>query len=282
MALANIIKEVDPPVELTQAEYDALTTAQKNDGTVYFITDGNGAFPTAATIPAENTSGGTSNVQAELQKKVEKANIVNNFTTTQSGYVADARALKTIADNYSLKTDLQNYAPKSHRSQETTYGVANASYYGHVKLSNSYTSSAGGVTQGVAASSQAVYNAYNTLNKVSESTSVTLASGIKLYTTGDDVICYKQGHIVMVKGVLSTTKILPTQTTGEQLLMTLPSGYRPATPVYSIQHGSNDYLWLMTVRTNGQTYINRYSNGNGSIDVPSGVWLPFTITFITS
>lgn len=164
MALANIIKEVDPPVELTQAEYDALSTAQKNDGTVYFITDGNGAFPIAATVPAEDISGETSNVQDELQKKVEKADVVNNFTTTQEGYVADARALKTIADNYSLKTDLTAYAPKSHRSQETTYGVANASYYGHVKLSNNYTSSAGGVTQGVAASSQAVYNTYNTLN----------------------------------------------------------------------------------------------------------------------
>lgn len=106
MALANIIKEVDPPVELTQAEYDALSTAQKNDGTVYYITDGNGAFQTAATTPAEDTSGGDSNVQAELNKKVAKTDIVNNFTTTQAGYAADARALKTIADNYSLKTDL--------------------------------------------------------------------------------------------------------------------------------------------------------------------------------
>lgn len=99
MALANIIKEVDPPVELTQAEYDALSTAQKNDGTVYYITDGNGAFQTAATTPAEDTSGGDSNVQAELNKKVAKTDIVNNFTTTQAGYAADARALKTIADN---------------------------------------------------------------------------------------------------------------------------------------------------------------------------------------
>ena len=106
MALANIIKEVDPPVELTQAEYNALSTAQKNDGTVYYITDGNGAFQTAATTPAEDTSGGDSNVQAELNKKVAKTDIVNNFTTTQAGYAADARALKTIADNYSLKTDL--------------------------------------------------------------------------------------------------------------------------------------------------------------------------------
>ena len=126
MALANIIKEVDPPVELTQAEYDALSTAQKNDGTVYFITDGNGAFPTAATVPAEDTSGGTSNVQDELQKKVEKADVVNNFTTTQEGYAADARALKTIADNYSLKTDL----PSSNGNYAFLGGISGAELNG--------------------------------------------------------------------------------------------------------------------------------------------------------
>ena len=38
--LANIIKNMDPPVELTQTEYNALTSAQKNDGTVYYVTGG--------------------------------------------------------------------------------------------------------------------------------------------------------------------------------------------------------------------------------------------------
>lgn len=38
--LANIIKNIDPPIELTAAEYAALTTQQKNDGTVYYVTDG--------------------------------------------------------------------------------------------------------------------------------------------------------------------------------------------------------------------------------------------------
>lgn len=33
--------------ELTQAEYDALTPAQKTNGTVYFITDGSAVLPQA-------------------------------------------------------------------------------------------------------------------------------------------------------------------------------------------------------------------------------------------
>lgn len=118
MALANIIKEIDQPIELTQAEYDALSTAQKNDGTIYFITDGNSAIykngliygaKSANLINATNTSGSSSNVQAELDKKIQWSNVVDSFTTTSSGIaVADAHALKTIADNYLLETDLQN------------------------------------------------------------------------------------------------------------------------------------------------------------------------------
>ena len=139
MALANIIKEVDPPVELTQAEYDALSTAQKNDGTVYFITDGNGAFQTAATTPAEDTSGGTSNVQYELQKKVEKTDVVNNFTTTQEGYVADARALKTIADNYVTETKLKLQLESNRTvgfitSDKGTFDITEAVHYGRMVI----------------------------------------------------------------------------------------------------------------------------------------------------
>lgn len=54
--------------------------------------------------------------------------------------------------------------PASHASTATTYGAATASKYGHVKLSDNYTSSAGAAASGIGASSAAVYNAYNTLN----------------------------------------------------------------------------------------------------------------------
>ena len=45
--------------------------------------------------------------------KVDKANIVNNFTTTEEGYVADARALKTLNDKFNMDLLWQNESPTS-------------------------------------------------------------------------------------------------------------------------------------------------------------------------
>lgn len=143
MALANLIKNVDPPIELTQAEYDALSTAQKNDGTVYFITDGNGGFPTASTVPAEDTSGGNSNVQDELDKKVQWDDVTASFTTTQSGIaVADASALKIIADNYATVSNLQNGTTVVRTAQyltAPTSGGYNTDSYGNFIHNNNNT-----------------------------------------------------------------------------------------------------------------------------------------------
>lgn len=49
------------PVELTQAEYDALTTEQKNNGMVYYVSDANGTYLTASEV-----SYGSSSVQDAL------------------------------------------------------------------------------------------------------------------------------------------------------------------------------------------------------------------------
>ncbi len=53
--------------------------------------------------------------------------------------------------------------PTSHASTGTGYGAGNASYYGHVKVSDNYTSSAGNASQSVAASSKAVYDCYTNI-----------------------------------------------------------------------------------------------------------------------
>lgn len=67
---------------------------------------------------------------------------------------------------YENKTLLSNkYAVKSHAStSSSTYGCGTANNWGHVKLSDSYTSSSGAASSGVAASSKALYDAYTTLN----------------------------------------------------------------------------------------------------------------------
>lgn len=50
-----------PAVELTQSQYDALSTAEKNNGNVYYVTDSTGTYLTASEV-----SYGSSSVQNAL------------------------------------------------------------------------------------------------------------------------------------------------------------------------------------------------------------------------
>ncbi len=114
------------------------------------------------------------------------ANIVNNCTSTDTNKPLSANQGKVLMDGK---------APKSHASTATTYGAGNASSYGHVKVSDNYTSSAGAASAGVAASSKAVADAYAKLN-----------SDLNLYDYVDyswnsnscDAHIYKCGHILQI------------------------------------------------------------------------------------
>ena len=64
------------PVELTQAEYDALTTEQKNNGMVYCVSDANGTYLTASEV-----SYGSSSVQDALDDLEEKTTVESHMTT---------------------------------------------------------------------------------------------------------------------------------------------------------------------------------------------------------
>jgi hypothetical protein len=62
---------------------------------------------------------------------------------------------------YNVYNDLNTAkAPKSHASTATTYGIGTATNYGHVKISDTYTASAGAAADGVVPSSKALYDAY--------------------------------------------------------------------------------------------------------------------------
>jgi hypothetical protein len=84
---------------------------------------------------------------------------------------ADARSALGVAYGTAAGTVCQGNdsrlsnarTPTSHASTGTGYGAGNASNYGHVKVSDNYTSSAGNASQSVAASSLAVYNTYNAI-----------------------------------------------------------------------------------------------------------------------
>lgn len=70
------------------------------------------------------------------------------------------------ADKYAIKNWLGPMTPEAHASTSSEYGCGTTMQYGHVKLSDSYASSAGSASAGVAASSKALYDAYTKLAPV--------------------------------------------------------------------------------------------------------------------
>lgn len=110
----------------------------------------------------EYMTGGISSV-ITTNFKVDKAIISDadgklkssEVTATELGFLAGVGS--------SVQTQIDGKAPTSHASTATTYGEATGSNYGHVKLSDS-TSSTSGVSGGVAATPAAVKAAYDALD----------------------------------------------------------------------------------------------------------------------
>lgn len=100
--------------------------------------------------------------------------------------MANISTIKVGSTSYGITA-----TPTAHASTATTYGAATASNYGHVKLSDNYTSSAGAAASGIGASSAAVYNAYNKLN--SKFVSKTFSASSLTYTFTDDAIGWVGG-----------------------------------------------------------------------------------------
>lgn len=91
--------------------------------------------------------------------------------------MANISTIKVGSTSYGITA-----TPTAHASTATTYGAATASKYGHVKLSDNYTSSAGAAASGIGASSKAVYDCYNTLNS-NLNIFPDYTAGVTLYTT---------------------------------------------------------------------------------------------------
>jgi len=94
--------------------------------------------------------------------------LVNNAVTNNSQLPVSAAVAKVLQDqitqtNSDLTAGLSGKASVGHASSATTYGIGNASNYGHVRISDNYTSSSGAASAGMTASSAAVYNAYSSL-----------------------------------------------------------------------------------------------------------------------
>lgn len=62
------------------------------------------------------------------------------------------------------QNDIESKAPISHATSEKTYGSGSEENYGHVKLSDEYSTSVGDASSGVVPSQKALFDAYSSLN----------------------------------------------------------------------------------------------------------------------
>lgn len=79
---------------------------------------------------------------------------------------AQSAAADALAAAEAAASSAADKAPKAHASTATTYGVGDGSKYGHVKLSDSHTSTSS-VSGGIAATPAAVKSAYDLANQAS-------------------------------------------------------------------------------------------------------------------
>lgn len=116
----------------------------------------------------------------------------------------------------------------------------------------------------------------------------TLASDFIMYGTSeaDNKPRYrKDGRIVEVRGAVKPTVALPKSdgtSTTIYTIFTLPTGYRPTSPIYVLCQGSGNNTWLLRVNTNGEVGFSRYRNGATAAAVDTGTWLPFQVTFFNN
>ena len=134
------------------------------DGTISFddVTEYAQVGDTYGAAQINETNDVINNLDSKAYKNTDSAE--NSIADNDYFPFFDASASATKKTLWSnIKTLLGNiFAPKSHASSNTTYGAGSNSLYGHVKLSDNYTSSAGAAASAIGASSKAVYDSYTT------------------------------------------------------------------------------------------------------------------------
>lgn len=91
--------------------------------------------------------------------------------------------------------------------------------------------------------------------------------------------CRKDGRIVEVRGIVKPAADIAG---GNDMhtIFTVPVGYRPNSPIYTICQGSGNCTWLLRVNTSGTVDFSRYRNGDTSATATASTWLPFQVTYL--
>ncbi len=110
----------------------------------------------------------------------------------------------------------------------------------------------------------------------------TIGSEFEIYASdgvGSKPCCRKDGRVVEVRGIVKPTVDIAGGT-DMHTIMTVPVGYRPNSPIYTICQGSGNCTWLLRVNTSGTVDFSRYRNGDTTTTAAVGAWLPFQVTYL--
>lgn len=117
------------------------------------------------------------------------------------------------------------------------------------------------------------------IGRTDKASITSLSSGWADYSTGTTPTVRRYGKVVDLSGVLRNTAAVTLNTTGTKIF-TIPSGYRPSQDVFVLCQGSNAAKWLLQVKTNGEVYFARYSDGTSFSSITADKWFPFHATWI--
>lgn len=126
-------------------------------------------------------------------------NVTNLTTSAKTNVVAAINELKSTYDDCtstldSCITTLDNTkAPNNHASTATTYGLGNASNYGHLKLSDTYDSEVEG--DGIAASQKALYCVYAAMSAAGVQLGNTVGCALGTASAGSADTAARSDHV---------------------------------------------------------------------------------------
>lgn len=135
-------------------------------------------------------------------------------------------------------------APTMHSVTDTTYGVGSQNYYGHVRLSDS-TSSSYGQTSGVAATPLAVYSVNSRVDNVEDSVpitrKITVSSGWST-SYGDTGTDFRYGRIVSFTGSSTSHEVTGIYVTGQYTSSSPTDAQKTAAATWTYVECENNQL----------------------------------------
>ena len=178
-------------------------------------------------------------------------------TPLMDGTAAVGTSIKYAREDHVHPTDTSR-APTSHASSATTYGKGTGSNYGHLKLSDS-TSSSSSTSDGIAATPKAVYSMGLTRAPINH------ASTTNGYGVGTDT---NYGHVKLTDSLTDTT----TAATGG-LALSAKAGSDLKGAITSLQTGKQDSITILSSEPSNTTCASLTNTTLASFNLTAGTWI---------